>query len=280
MFRKCFHESKRICDEHTGPADLARKNLKRTRRPAKVGFTSFTCRHDALCLLNAEASRLCSNYATIRPLVRDNSSPQQLKRRGFYMVDSSYTVPSDPNTMRDAGPCRNAVYCLSDQAEQEFLRRSQQSFSKKTLAAFSQAPISVGDLERARQTQSSRCTHLRPHSTLNPQATQRSGFFSNMSGTSAYVVDRVEVVRTNDYTKNISSSIFSPALTHSAKLAKKASPMKAAHPQKTQRKEAKGAVVKQRLLLSPQKASIVSQKSSKSIHSEIMKEKEVSFARD
>jgi hypothetical protein len=47
-------------------------------------------------------------------MLRDNSSPQQLKKRGFYMVDSSYTVPSNPNTMRDGGPCRNAVYHLND----------------------------------------------------------------------------------------------------------------------------------------------------------------------
>lgn len=33
------------------------------------------------------------------------------------MVDSSYTIASNPNTMRDSGPCRNAVYNLGDYAE-------------------------------------------------------------------------------------------------------------------------------------------------------------------
>ena len=33
------------------------------------------------------------------------------------MVDSSYTVASNPNTMRDGGPLRNAVYRVSDPVE-------------------------------------------------------------------------------------------------------------------------------------------------------------------
>ena len=34
------------------------------------------------------------------------------------MIDSSYTVASNPNTMRDNGPLRNAEYILEDKDDQ------------------------------------------------------------------------------------------------------------------------------------------------------------------
>jgi len=40
------------------------------------------------------------------------------------MVDSSYTIPCNPNSMRDHGPLRNAEYIVQDPAEEEFLRKS------------------------------------------------------------------------------------------------------------------------------------------------------------
>ena len=75
-------------------------------------------------MINAENSSLCNNYAVMRPLIRDNSSPQQVKKRPYYMVDSSYTIPCNPNTMRDNGPLRNAEYRVYDQVEEDFLRKS------------------------------------------------------------------------------------------------------------------------------------------------------------
>ena len=33
------------------------------------------------------------------------------------MIDSSYTIPSNPNTMRDNGPLRNAEYSFQDEAD-------------------------------------------------------------------------------------------------------------------------------------------------------------------
>ncbi len=65
-------------------------------------------------MINAEQSQLCNTYSALRPFVRDNSSPQQLRKRGYYMIDSSYTVPSNPNSMRDNGPLRNAEYYVVD----------------------------------------------------------------------------------------------------------------------------------------------------------------------
>lgn len=203
------------------------------------------------------------------------------------MVDSSYTVPSNPNTMRDGGPCRNAVYTVNDEAEQEYLRRSQQTFGR-TLASFSQVPINIKDLERARESLNSRCMHVRPHSSFGHtqsriNSSQSSAFLSCLSyGTPSkytpYVVDKVEVVRTNDYTKNISGSIFSPGLTQklNTKIAS-LSPLKAANPSRQHKvANARSSLNLKPCLKSPQK-SIVSQKSAKVIRDEILREKEVRF---
>lgn len=49
-----------------------------------------------------------------RTYLRDCGSPQNVKNKLYYMIDSTYTVPSDPNSMRDCGPTRNAEYRLYD----------------------------------------------------------------------------------------------------------------------------------------------------------------------
>ena len=38
------------------------------------------------------------------------------------MVNSTYIVASDPNTMRDAGDIRNSQYIISDSVDKEYLR--------------------------------------------------------------------------------------------------------------------------------------------------------------
>ena len=48
--------------------------------------------------------------ATIHPYHRSNLDRKLLKKGNFYMLDSTYLVASDPNSMRDQGPCRNAEY--------------------------------------------------------------------------------------------------------------------------------------------------------------------------
>ena len=35
------------------------------------------------------------------------------------MLDSTYTVPSNPNSMRDTGPTRNAEYYVNDYIDKE-----------------------------------------------------------------------------------------------------------------------------------------------------------------
>ena len=40
------------------------------------------------------------------------------------MIDSTYTVPSNPNTMRDTGPSRNAEYYIRDEIESVLEKKS------------------------------------------------------------------------------------------------------------------------------------------------------------
>jgi len=74
--------------------------------------------------LNAQTGSQCNNYAVMRTYIRDAQPPAVVKKRPFYMVDSTYTVASNPNTMRDTGPIRNAQYRVYDPADIELLRRS------------------------------------------------------------------------------------------------------------------------------------------------------------
>ena len=39
-----------------------------------------------------------------------NELAQELRQKGIFMLDSSYTYAANPNTMRDFGPQRNAIY--------------------------------------------------------------------------------------------------------------------------------------------------------------------------
>lgn len=73
-------------------------------------------------LVNGKISGQCSNYGVMRHYVRHGRSPLNVKKRPFYIVDSTYTVPSDPNTMRDTGASRNAEYALADEADKELSR--------------------------------------------------------------------------------------------------------------------------------------------------------------
>ena len=43
------------------------------------------------------------------------------------MIDSTYTVACDPNTMRDTGPVRNARYVINDPVEENIKMKQSQS---------------------------------------------------------------------------------------------------------------------------------------------------------
>jgi len=65
---------------------------------------------------------MCNTYAAVRPFIRDNTSPRSLKKRPYYIIDSSYMTAANPNSMRDSGPLRNAKYYIPDPAD-EYIRR-------------------------------------------------------------------------------------------------------------------------------------------------------------
>lgn len=98
-----------------------------------------------------------------------------------------------------------------------------------SMTSFSQMPIKAHELDMMRESLNSRCTHLRPLSSFggnpaNMNGTHSSGFLSSMSRPSQKkeyepnIINKVEVVRVADYTKNISQGIFSPNLKVISKL--------------------------------------------------------------
>ena len=209
-------------NSRSGEKESTRRLAPSKSKPTPLSYVNpILYRFDTLMMMNTENSNLCNSYSVVRPMVRDNSSPQQMRKRGFYMVDSTYTVPCNPNSMRDAGPLRNAEYIIIDPIEEEIMRKSQQSF--RQTGAFSQISVNPRQMAKMRQTMDSRCTHLRPLSSFggnpaNLNGTNNSNFFSQISGGSRYaaepnIIPKVTVVRVADYTKNISSSIFSPNIT-------------------------------------------------------------------
>lgn len=74
-------------------------------------------RFAVVSMLNAEASNLCSTYSALRPYIKDNAYMGDIKKRPYYMVDSTYTCAANPNSMRDTGPTRNAEYYITDPAD-------------------------------------------------------------------------------------------------------------------------------------------------------------------
>ena len=48
--------------------------------------------------------------STVHAFHRSNLDRKLLKRGNYYMIDSTYLIASNPNTMRDQGPWRNAEY--------------------------------------------------------------------------------------------------------------------------------------------------------------------------
>ena len=122
------------------------------------------------------------------------------------MLDSTYTVASNPNTMRDTGPLRNAQYTVTDPADKEYMMKSA-SGAKKNIA----------EENAIKRAQTTRCAHKRPST---PGKTHQSGVFAFASSTinntpakrKVNIVENVTLVASNDYTKNISELVFSPSV--------------------------------------------------------------------
>ena len=48
--------------------------------------------------------------SNLRPYLKLNADNNVYKKGNYYMIDSTYRIPSNPNSMRDQGLCWNAVY--------------------------------------------------------------------------------------------------------------------------------------------------------------------------
>lgn len=74
---------------------------------------------DALSLVSSKTPRRFTR-TVVRLEHRDNRGlllPKEMRHRGYYMVNSSYMHPGDPNSMRNFGPTRNSVYNFNYEAE-------------------------------------------------------------------------------------------------------------------------------------------------------------------
>jgi hypothetical protein len=133
--------------------------------------------------LNAKYGHSCSNYAVVRNFVKDSKMPLKLKNTPYYMLDSTYTVPSNPNTMRDTGPTRNAEYVVRDEIESALERKSnastssRYSVSKNTVTALKIKGI-LNEMDKMKETMVSRCHHRKPESMTRQAGTSKTSGFS------------------------------------------------------------------------------------------------------
>ncbi|CDW78824.1 UNKNOWN [Stylonychia lemnae] len=179
------------------------------------------------------ASCWCSsNYIT--PFTRLNRDQRDKKQYGFYLNDSTYNNASDPNSMRDQGMVRNAPYNI---------QYYQQCPPLKSARNYS----TNGFSDRSRPITASFHTSVGPkHTNVKPNLEHNHTFYSfggktpirssyssnrkphvNMAFTSVIdfhqqekpqVLHPHQLVRVQDYTKNISQSIFSPGFSQPTKL--------------------------------------------------------------
>ena len=172
-----------------------------------------------MALANGERSPLCNNYASLRSYVRDNQNLRYSKSRPFFMVDSTYLIACNPNSMRDAGPARNAKYRINDPVENEI--EKERMTGSNFNPALTMLSISPDKARQVRDTMNSRCNHVRPNTALNELVGMSSTFFTsasrkNLKPEHPNLVEPHTIVKVNDYTKNISLPIFSPSLNPKA----------------------------------------------------------------
>ena len=84
--------------------------------------------------MNAKLSNSCNNYAVVRKYIKDPRLLFEAKKAPYYLIDSTYTVASDPNTMRDTGATRNALYFIRDDIESLLDKQSTVSGTNSTIS--------------------------------------------------------------------------------------------------------------------------------------------------
>ncbi len=110
--------------------------------------------------------------------MKDSQMHLKLKKSPYYMLDSSYTVASNPNTMRDTGVFRNAEYRVRDDLDSVLEKRTTASRqSAKSYVSTNNAKSIINELDKMKETMMSRCHHRRPESVTNRVGvTKTSGF--------------------------------------------------------------------------------------------------------
>ena len=84
--------------------------------------------------MNAKLSNSCNNYAVVRKYIKDPRLLFEAKKSPYYLIDSTYTVASDPNTMRDTGATRNALYFIRDDIDSLLDKQSTVSGTNSTIS--------------------------------------------------------------------------------------------------------------------------------------------------
>lgn len=86
----------------------------------------------------------------------------KLKHSPYYMLDSTYTVASNPNTMRDTGMFRNAEYRVRDALDSIMEKTPASRQSGKSHISSTNAKNIINELDKMKETMMSRCHHRKP----------------------------------------------------------------------------------------------------------------------
>jgi hypothetical protein len=136
--------------------------------------------------LNAKVSNSCNNYAVVRKYIKDPRLLFEAKKSPYYLIDSTYTVASDPNTMRDTGATRNALYYIRDDVDSYLDNKStvsgaasstmsraskstvqlKNAINRKSLSNIKAKQI-INEMDHMRDTMNSRCSHQKPISSMH-----------------------------------------------------------------------------------------------------------------
>ena len=176
---------------------------------------------------------------TVKPYHRSNGNQNMLKKGNYYMIDSSYVVASNPNTMRDLGPCRNAEYYFKIEGDDDDLsgyKNTMQSFQsiqnpqdqrKQFIKGKGNKSIQniidyknrdvyrfggktrIGSAHHHRDAQRNMSEYEQNFYQTNNKWTQSTDLRSN-------TIVKDKHVQVNDYSKNVSQAIFNPGMIHSS----------------------------------------------------------------
>lgn len=170
---------------------------------------------------------------TIHAYHRSNLDRKLLNREKFHMIDSSYLVASDPNTMRNLGPCRNAEYYFRPPTEEGSMgtfsntgmsfisyqnpQKSREQFVKNKGNTKIQSIIDHKNRDVYSFGGKTRIGQRYHHKNVEEALHEYDPMFSKTGNKWTQSVDNTQKIiyrnynhRVNDYSKNVSDNIFSP----------------------------------------------------------------------